>query len=368
MIQVLSVNRALRGGIEIAENVECNISVSDTTLHAFNQIIHIKPDIIVVNMDRKKMDVDMLVRRIKKMQAAEGIPILMLAEYEDDVAQYLDDGRSFMLPDDEEDEVILSWIVKKLGSKPKEQCAKILVVDDDPVVLETSEMFLGARYDVRTSTSFKDALGIMHSEKPAVVLLDIAMPEMDGREAIKKIKSEPELADIPVLFQTGIAGTNVVKECMKLGAVGFVVKPLQKNTLLEKVSETLGMARGKKKKILMIDEFEFNLSFMAGLIQDCCNVLIAPATLYAINVLEEKRPDIVYLNADNSSYLIPRIREKVNSYRIPLLLGTQGASNVNVETELRKSNTYRLVLPATKEALLDAIEKGGKWKDDEDNY
>ncbi len=227
-------------------------------------------------------------------------------------------------------------------------------------------MFLGARYDVTTTTSFKDALEIMHAEKPAVVLLDIAMPEMDGREAIKKIKGEPELADIPVLFQTGIAGTNVVKECLKLGAVGFVVKPLQKNTLLEKVSETLGMARGKKKKVLMIDEFEFNLTFLAGLIQDCCNVIIAPATLYAINVLEEKRPDVIYINADNSSYLIPRVRERANSYNIPLLLGTQGLSNVNVETELRKPNTYRVNLPVSRESLLNAIDSIGEWRSEEE--
>ncbi|MBP5159078.1 MAG: response regulator [Lachnospiraceae bacterium] len=368
MIQILSVNRALKGGVKTCDGVDCNISASDTALHAFNQIIHIKPDIIVVNMDRKKMDVDMLVRRIKKMQAADGIPLLMLAEYEDDVAQYLDDGRSHMLPDDEEDEVILSWIVKKLGSKPKDQCAKILVVDDDPVVLETSAMFLGAKYDVRTTTSFKEALNIMHNERPGVVLLDIAMPEMDGREAIRKIKDEPDLADIPVLFQTGIAGTNVVKECLKLGAVGFVVKPLQKNTLLEKVSETLGMARGKKKKILMIDEFEFNLSFLAGLLQDCCDVLIAPATLFAINVLEEKRPDIVYVNADNSSYLIPKVREKANAYKIPLLLGTQGVSNMSVETELRKPNTFRVELPATKDSLLGAIDGIGEWRVEESLY
>ena len=117
---------------------------------------------------------------------------------------------------------------------PGKKC--ILVVDDDFRVLRFSRLILQqAGYDVLTSTSGEEALKLVKSEPPAVVILDPLMQGTGGFETLRKLC---EFAETPVIaFSTDDSAES---EIMRLGAADFVSKPFSPDDLLSKVAAIAG--------------------------------------------------------------------------------------------------------------------------------
>ena len=85
----------------------------------------------------------------------------------------------------------------------------ILIVDDDSTLLEMGEELLGALYRVRPAKSGEEALRMLAGGFiPDIILLDIAMPRMNGYETFEKIKQAPELQVVPGIFLTGLSDTE----------------------------------------------------------------------------------------------------------------------------------------------------------------
>lgn len=100
---------------------------------------------------------------------------------------------------------------------------KILVVDDEPDFVSMIKMRLeSSGYEVITSSNGKEGLEKVDSEKPDVVFLDILMPELNGLEALKRIKQKNK--DLPVYIITAFSNEERFKEARDLGASGFIVK------------------------------------------------------------------------------------------------------------------------------------------------
>lgn len=82
---------------------------------------------------------------------------------------------------------------------------RILVVDDDPTSLRTVEgMLEAAGYDVYTSTHAEDIEKIVRENQPALIVMDLIMPNTDGNQAVRKLRNNPAIKDIPVIFLTAI--------------------------------------------------------------------------------------------------------------------------------------------------------------------
>ncbi len=112
----------------------------------------------------------------------------------------------------------------------KQQKQYILAVDDEPKNLELIAARLSSKgYRLVTAESGKQALERIRKEKPALVLLDIMMPEMDGVEVLKQIKAIDK--DIPVAMVTAVWDNAEGKKCMDLGAYEYVTKPIDFNYL-----------------------------------------------------------------------------------------------------------------------------------------
>ena len=100
---------------------------------------------------------------------------------------------------------------------------RILIVDDEPLIIEVlSEHFKGA-YEVETATSGMDALTAVLRERPDIVLLDINMPRMNGVEVLKDIKKIDE--SIAVIMVTANEQIALAADALKNGAFGYVPKP-----------------------------------------------------------------------------------------------------------------------------------------------
>lgn len=117
---------------------------------------------------------------------------------------------------------------------------KILLIDDDRAVhTMLKSVFAANGYEVVSAMSGEEGLLLAESERPGLILLDVILPKMKGREVCKRLKASHATAAIPVLFLTAKDSDDDVKAEMAVGAVGHVTKPINSNSLLRLVKKTL---------------------------------------------------------------------------------------------------------------------------------
>ena len=118
--------------------------------------------------------------------------------------------------------------------------ARVLVVDDIPVNVRLLEAKLSAEYyDVITANSGAEALEIIKSEPPDIVLLDVMMPEMDGFEVCRRIKADPATALLPVIMVTALNEQSDRVTGLEAGADDFLTKPVRDLALFARLRSLL---------------------------------------------------------------------------------------------------------------------------------
>lgn len=117
----------------------------------------------------------------------------------------------------------------------------ILIVDDNPTNLAVlTEALAEAGYDIAVATSGEDAIEQINYERPSLVLLDVMMPgSIDGFETCRQLKETPATQDLPIIFMTALNDTEHKVKGFSLGAVDYVVKPLQQEEVLARVKVQL---------------------------------------------------------------------------------------------------------------------------------
>ena len=111
---------------------------------------------------------------------------------------------------------------------------KILVVDDDPDIVEIVESWLTTnKYEVYTAHSGAEGLGKCKLVRPDAVILDLMMPDMDGSTVAYEMKDDPNTSNIPVIFLTGAVKASEVPKSHKIGGQYFLAKPFKGEELLK---------------------------------------------------------------------------------------------------------------------------------------
>jgi phosphoserine phosphatase RsbU/P len=121
-----------------------------------------------------------------------------------------------------------------------EPSRQILIVDDDAASRALlMRMLSSAGYNCRETDNAFDALKLIHKEKPDVLLLDFKMPEMDGTDALRQLRSDPnpDVAQLPVIMLTGHGESEV--QCLEAGADDFVIKPVKIEVLRARIDAQL---------------------------------------------------------------------------------------------------------------------------------
>jgi putative two-component system response regulator len=119
---------------------------------------------------------------------------------------------------------------------------QILVVDDNIASLKQMGAQLSSHYEISLAKSGALALQICKQEKPDLILLDVEMPEMDGFQTIARLKDDPDLKPIPVIFLTGNRDTATEIRALKSGAMDFITKPANKDILFHRLELHLQFA------------------------------------------------------------------------------------------------------------------------------
>jgi len=117
----------------------------------------------------------------------------------------------------------------------------IFVVDDNSTNLLAANEALEKQYRVMTLPSAAKMFAFLEKIKPDLILLDIEMPEIDGFEALKQLKSNNSYADIPVVFLTSHSDTEIEVKGFQLGAIDFITKPFSEPVLINRIKTHLNV-------------------------------------------------------------------------------------------------------------------------------
>lgn len=116
----------------------------------------------------------------------------------------------------------------------------ILLVEDDPLLRHAFRLLLeDAGYEVHEAGTAAQALDEAAARKPALVLLDLGLPDRPGLEVARHITSQPETAGIRVVALTGRVGANERDACFEAGCTHFFTKPIEPRELLRRLPELL---------------------------------------------------------------------------------------------------------------------------------
>jgi DNA-binding response OmpR family regulator len=120
---------------------------------------------------------------------------------------------------------------------------KIAIIEDDAVINQMYRMkFEAAGFDVQVANNGKSGVDMVESFAPDIILLDIQMPEMNGDEALKKIRAQTWGVRIPVIILTNLSSEEAPKSLKELGVRDYIVKAeLTPSQVVSRVKDTLGL-------------------------------------------------------------------------------------------------------------------------------
>jgi putative two-component system response regulator len=170
----------------------------------------------------------------------------------------------------------------------------VILVDDNPANLRIGKNVLSEKYAVATAPSADKMFSLLENNNPAVILLDVDMPEMNGYEAIKVLKSKPRIQDIPVIFLTARTESDDELAGLSLGAIDYITKPFQPPLLLKRIEVHLLVEAQKKKLEKQAAELKYFNDNLQRLVEEKTESILnlQNALLKTMAELVECRDDI----------------------------------------------------------------------------
>jgi len=169
----------------------------------------------------------------------------------------------------------------------------VLAIDDEPTVLEWIRRSLkGLGVRVRTATSGRDGLEAARRLDPAVIILDVVMPGMDGWAVLNELKSSPKLSKVPVIMATILEDRNMG---FALGVTDYLVKPIERSQLLS-VLDRHCFGRRRSPVLVVDDDPETRETLNRTLSRDGWTVIEAVNGARGLERAEEVTPGIVLLD------------------------------------------------------------------------
>ena len=170
---------------------------------------------------------------------------------------------------------------------------KILLVDDEPDILEFMEYNLVKEgYQVFTAKNGIEAIKVAKEEKPALIILDIMMPVMNGIDACAELKTIPELKGSIIAFLSAKGEDETQIEGLNIGADDFIVKPIKPKVFLARVKALL--RRNAADESQLLDFGDFSIDRESYLVKKNGHELTLPKKEFELLLLLTSRPGKVF--------------------------------------------------------------------------
>jgi two-component system, cell cycle response regulator len=233
--------------------------------------------------------------------------------------------------------------------------ARVLVVDDVEVNVRLLEAKLSSEYfTVITASSGAQALELVQSERPDIVLLDVMMPEMDGFEVCRRLKADPHSADIPVVMVTALSEVSDRVRGLQAGADDFLTKPVNDIALFARVRSLVRLKRMTEEwrlreevygrfdnviaetrraedmspaRILLWEESSFAADRMTEMLQGVASAVLRPTAPEQLREMVDASIDLLILSLagqQDALRLVAQLRGSEAGRLVPILLVADG--------------------------------------------
>lgn len=236
---------------------------------------------------------------------------------------------------------------------------RVLVIDDEGSAREVIARTLAREgFEVIDAPSGEDGLRLAREARPDLITLDLMMPGQDGWGVLQALKSDPALAEIPVVIVTMLDDRNVG---FSLGASDYLVKPVERETLVRSVRRYVqGSRRGP---ILLVEDDAATRAWLGRMLRrEGCTVLEAENGRTALACLETARPALVILDLvmpemDGFEF-VDELHQRAASEDVPVIVLT--AKDLTAEDRKRLTGQVRRVLQKgvhPKEELVEEVHR-----------
>ena len=214
----------------------------------------------------------------------------------------------------------------------------ILIVDDQPELADILAVTLGKRgYRVDCAYDGEQALQWLRTNLPDMILLDVAMPRIDGYDVCRAIKADKRLKDIPVIFVSAIQDVEVKAQAFKVGGVDYITKPYQREEILARVRTHLDL-RKRQTELEQIHQLKDDVLRMVS--HDLKNPLSAILNAEKLLAMTLREPLRTNATARESLDIIERNVGKMLSLIRDLIDMARIEGNIDMHTEPVQISTY----------------------------
>ena len=120
---------------------------------------------------------------------------------------------------------------------------RVLIVDDEPNIVTALEFLLERRgYEVRVATNGEEAVALVESFRPDVMLLDVMMPKRSGYDVCQRVRERPDMQHVKIVMLSAKGREAEVSKGLSLGADLYITKPFSTQELVERIDALLGAA------------------------------------------------------------------------------------------------------------------------------
>jgi len=223
----------------------------------------------------------------------------------------------------------------------------IFVVDDSDTNLSMAESVLESQYHVMTMPSAAKIFTLLEKITPDLILLDIEMPEMNGFEALEKLKSFPKWANIPVVFLTGRNDEAAEAHGLEMGAVDFVTKPFSAPVLLNRIKTHLNIDEIIREKTAQLHRIQNSIvSVLSDMVENRDKGTgghIERTSMYMKILIDEMKARGVYAEEisqwDEDSVVSSARMHDLGKISIPEDIINKNGKLTDVEYEIMKKHT-----------------------------
>ena len=166
---------------------------------------------------------------------------------------------------------------------------KILIVDDVMSnVLLLKVLLTNEKFAIATASNGRQALEQVEKENPDLVLLDVMMPDMSGFEVAQHLKSNPNTADIPIIFLTALNSTADIVKGFQVGANDFISKPFNKEELIIRVTHQISLVAAKRLILSKTEELQRTIAGRAHDLRSPMGSIKMVLNMLILNLPSEK--------------------------------------------------------------------------------
>lgn len=239
----------------------------------------------------------------------------------------------------------------------------VLVVDDDIEFLNIVKTYLQDVANVELASSGRQALQLAYEVPIDIILLDFEMPIMDGVKTLTNLRNLKTCINVPVIMLTGRSDRYAVMNSLVMGIDGYLLKPVDKDVLVETVLETYQKKsiKGSKKTIVAIDDDMSYLKQLNSILKENYHVIMINTARLALEYLANHVPDVIILDYQiplfNGVTLMKMIQQTTVCDEVPFIILSGTLDNKAIRDFCPYKPVAVLAKPVEKAVLMENIEQ-----------